>query len=341
MKDILISQYFQDFNFLPIIDVRSPGEFEKGHIPGAFSIPLFDNEERAHIGTVYKQQGQQKAIDLGYKYVEPKLKWYVDESLKIAPEKKVVVHCWRGGMRSHAFAEHLEKNGFEEVFVVEKGYKAFRHCVLESFEQDVDLKVIGGYTGSGKTYVLQELESLGYQVVDLEGIANHKGSAFGAIGQNAQPTVEQFENNLFKKWRMFDFSKLVFLEDESHNIGRVKIPMGLFQKIREAKVYFIDVPKELRAELLVKDYAGHDDEMLKEGICKISKRLGGLVTKKALMALKQQDYYEVALLTLFYYDKAYLAGILKRDSAKVVKVPSITIDPRLNALIIQQVVDNR
>ncbi len=341
MKDILISQYFQEFNFLPIIDVRSPGEFEKGHIPGAISIPLFDNEERAHIGTVYKKQGQQKAIDLGYTYVAPKLQWYVDESLKIAQDKRVVVHCWRGGMRSHAFAEHLEKNGFEEVYVVEKGYKAFRHHVLDSFEQDVDLKVIGGYTGSGKTYVLQELEKLGYQVVDLEGIANHKGSAFGAIGQSSQPTVEQFENNLFKKWSSFDLSKPVFLEDESHNIGRVLIPMGLFQKIRDAKVYFMDVPKEFRAELLVKDYAGHDDKMLEEGICKISKRLGGLVTKKALKALKEKDYYEVALLTLFYYDKLYLAGIIKRDSSKVVKVPSITTDPKLNALIIQQVVDSK
>ncbi len=338
MKDILISQYFKEYYSLPIIDVRSPGEFVKGHIPGVRSIPLFSNEERAHIGTVYKYEGQEKAIDLGYKYVTPKLQWYVDEAMKVAPGKKVVVHCWRGGMRSHAFAEHLEKNGFDEVLVVERGYKAFRNYVLDFFEQDVDLKVIGGYTGSGKTYILQELKNIGCQVVDLEELANHKGSAFGAIGKNAQPTVEQFENDLFNQWKDLDLNKPVFVEDESHNIGKVRIPMGLFSKIREAQVYFLDIPKEQRAELLVDDYTGFDDEMLKEAICKISKRLGGLVTQKALKALESKDYFEVAMLTLFYYDKSYLAGVLKRDTKNIVKVDLETIDAKKNAEVLYKLI---
>ena len=180
----------------------------------------------------------------------------------------MVVHCWRGGMRSHAFAEHLEKNGFEEVLVLQKGYKAYRNYVLDAFEKDVDLKVIGGYTGSGKTHILECIRELGLQVINLESEARHKGSAFGAIGEESQPTVEQFENNLFERWRKLDLTRPVYIEDESHSIGSVKVPISLYKKMRAAGVYFLDVPKEERAKVLVGDYAGIDDDLLRQGILK-------------------------------------------------------------------------
>ncbi len=339
MTDIDIQTYYKQYDYLPIIDVRSPGEFEKGHIPGAYSVPLFDNAERAHIGTVYKQQSKEKAIELGYKYVTPKLQWYVDEVVKIAPDRKVVVHCWRGGMRSHSFAKHLEDNGFEDVLVIDKGYKSFRNFVLSSFEIDVDLKVIGGYTGSGKTYILKSLKNFNCQIVDLEAIANHKGSAFGAIGEDTQPTVEQFENNLFENWRKLDFLKPVYIEDESHNIGQVKLPMPLYLKMREADLYFLEVPKEKRAQILVKDYAGFSNELIKKGILKISKRLGGYVTQLALEALEMNDYFQVAMYTLNYYDKSYMRGMLRREDSKVIKIELSDADPDINAGYIKNIVE--
>lgn len=186
MTDILINEYFSAYASYPVIDVRSPGEFKKGHIVGAYNIPLFTDAERAHVGTVYKQKGPDKAMSLGLEYVTPKLRWFVEQAALVAPQKKVVVHCWRGGMRSHAFAEHLEENGFEDVKVIEKGYKAFRNFVLDSFTVEMQLKVIGGYTGSGKTRILSRLKEEGCQVIDLEGLACHKGSAFGSIGEDDQ-----------------------------------------------------------------------------------------------------------------------------------------------------------
>ncbi len=339
MTDINIQTYYQQYESLPIIDVRSPGEFEKGHIPGAHSIPLFNDEERAHIGTVYKQQSKENAIELGYKYVEPKLQWYVDEALKVAPDKQVVVHCWRGGMRSHSFAKHLEDNGFTSVIVIDKGYKSFRNYVLSSFDVDVLLRVIGGYTGSGKTYILKCLEKTGCQVIDLESLANHKGSAFGSIGEDDQPTVEQFENLLFDEWRKLDFSKPVYIEDESHNIGGVKLPMNLYTKIRDGKLFFLEVPKELRAQILVKDYAGYSNELIKSGILKISKRLGGYVTKLAIEALEKDDYFQVAMYTLNYYDKSYMRGMLRRDKDTVTRIELSDCDPEINAGYIKNIVE--
>ena len=340
MIDLPIETYYSSHGCTPIIDVRSPGEYDKGHIPGAFNIPLFSNKERAHVGTVYKQKGQDKAIELGYTYVEPKLQWFLDESLKCAPSKKVVVHCWRGGMRSHAFAEHLLKNGFTDVKVISKGYKAFRNFVLAAFDREVDLKVIGGYTGSGKTHILHSLRDLGCQTIDLEGCACHKGSAFGSIGECAQPTVEQFENNLFEQWRKLDFNKPVYIEDESHNIGAVKMPMNLYHKIRTAHVYFLDVPKEDRAHALVQDYAAIDDEKLKISIRKIARRLGGLVTNEALEALNNKDYFKVAMLALNYYDKAYMRGVSNRDSDKILNLKLTDTDCRNKALFIKNEIES-
>jgi len=336
MTDILISEYFSGYTSYPIIDVRSPGEFDKGHMVGAYNIPLFTNAQRAHVGTVYKQQGPDEAMDLGLKYVTPKLNWFVEQASLVAPDQKAVVHCWRGGMRSHAFAKHLEENGFRDVKVIEKGYKAYRNWVLNSFSVPVHLRVIGGYTGSGKTKILNCLRDEGCQVIDLEGLACHKGSVFGSIGEEKQPTVEQFENNLFDQWRGLDFNRPVFIEDESHNIGSVKIPMALYEKMRAATVYFLDISKEERAWALVGEYAGIEDDLLEKGILRITKRLGGLVTKEALEALKKKDYFTVAMRTLNYYDKAYWKGVQKRSSHKIVYYKLDGCDPVRNASFIRQ-----
>lgn len=305
---------------LPIIDVRSPGEYEKGHIPNAINIPLFSDEERAAVGLVYKNQSQQAAIDLGYQFVTPKLNYFISRAFEVAPNGKATVHCWRGGMRSQAFAEHLSVNNFQEVLLVDGGYKSFRNYVLASFETPLKILVLGGYAGSGKSLILKELENQGEQIIDLEGLAFHKGSAFGGIGQGQQPSFEQFENNLFYEISKLKLDSLIWIEDESHNIGQVKIPRSFFNQMRNSKLIFLEIPKDERARHLVDGYATCGDKHLEEGIFKISKRLGGLGTKVILNFLAHKDYYNVALMTLDYYDKYYLRGLQKRSVSDIIRI---------------------
>lgn len=325
-----ISDFYKQEKPLPIIDVRSPGEFEKGHIPSAFNIPLFTNEERAQVGTVYKQQSRERAIELGNKLVAPKLQFYIEESFNVAPDGRAMVHCWRGGMRSQAFAQHLLDNGFNEVMLLKNGYKSYRRMVVALFQKPWNLVVIGGYTGSGKTHVLHQLEKMGYQVIDLEGVAQHKGSAFGGIGQPQQPTSEQFENNLFEEYGQMDPTQPVFIEDESLNIGKVNMPVPLFHQIRNATDYFLEVPREERAHLLASDYSFQDVEPLNAAIQRISKKLGGLETQESLKLLEQRKFYEVALRVLHYYDKSYLKGLQNRDSSKTIIIPCNSTDIKVN-----------
>lgn len=334
VKRITIQQLLTDFKTLPIIDVRSPGEFERGHIIGAHNIPLFSNEERAAVGTVYKQRNKQEAIDLGYQYVTPKLTQFLTESKQVASQGPVVVHCWRGGMRSEAFANHLHQNGFNNVFVLERGYKAYRQHIISFFDNAFDLLVLGGYTGSGKTEILMKLGAMGEQVVDLEALAHHKGSAFGGIGQAAQPTSEHFENKLYTEMQAFELSRRIWVEDESMNIGRVIIPQNLFKQIRNSKLLFINIPRIERSKFLVKTYGLQNIEKLRESIIRITKRLGHLKTQQALDALQLGDLEQVAEITLEYYDKAYHKGMSLRDNQQVIRKDLETVSDEINAPLI-------
>ena len=323
---------------LRIIDVRSPGEYLCGHIPAAINIPLFNNEERADVGTVYKQKSRQAAIDLGYKYVNPKLDFFISESKKHAADLKIIIHCWRGGMRSRSFAQHLSDNGFKEVFIITDGYKSYRNHVLNYFKNKFNLKVFGGYTGSGKTHILHDLENDGYQIIDLEALANHKGSAFGAIGLGEQPTTEYFENILHNKLSKLDINKSIWIEDESISIGKVAIPIEFFTQIREAPAYFINIPKEERAKSLIEEYTNCEKETLKNAIRKIAKRLGGQDVKMALDYIEDGDFYNAALISLHYYDKAYFCGMKKRDQNKVVTIDLKNTNHIKNTSIIEELV---
>ena len=163
-----------------IIDVRSPGEYEKGHIPGAINIPLFNNEERAAIGKTYVKVGRIEAVELGLKYVEPKLSHFVDTAKRYSPDRTVKLYCWRGGMRSSSLAWLLEIAGFH-CSILQRGYKSFRNWVLDSFKTPINMIVLGGFTGSGKTDILHIIESMGYKILDLEALANHFGSSYGKV----------------------------------------------------------------------------------------------------------------------------------------------------------------
>ncbi len=331
IKVITIRTYFTEHYNIPLIDVRSPGEFKQGHIPNAVNIPLFSNEERAEVGTVYKHKSKQFAINLGYTFVEPKLEHFVDESLRVAPNKVIAVHCWRGGMRSQSFAQHLHDNGFVKVYLIEKGYKAFRNYALSFFEQKFKLKILGGYTGSGKTDVLKVLKNRGCQVIDLEGLANHKGSAFGSIGEKEQPTTEQFQNNLFLEMDGLIIDDVIWLEDESSNIGKVIVPEALFKQMRDQMVYFIDISVAERAKYLANTYGLFDKMKLKQSTLKIVKRLGSDRAKLAIEAIDRGDFEDAAIISLKYYDKFYHKGLERRNQSKVIKIPLNLVDSEASA----------
>lgn len=211
------------------------------------------------------------------------------------------------------------------------GYKAYRKYIRTSFSNPTNLVVIGGYTGSGKTEVLHKLTEMGEQVLDLEGIANHKGSAFGALGQADQPTTEHFENLLGQVWLNFDHTKPIWTEDESHSVGSVWINDPLFEQMRKAPLLAIIVPKSERIKRLVKEYACFEIDILKQMCKKIEKRLGGLKVKRAFESLDQGDFATVADITLDYYDKAYGHGLGTRTTQEVYRIDIEKDDPEANA----------
>jgi tRNA 2-selenouridine synthase len=314
-----------------MIDVRSPGEFAKGHIPKSKNIELFTDEERTVVGTAYKKESKERAIEIGYEYVKTKLDDFISKSIEVAPDKEVAIHCWRGGMRSNAFADHLVQNGFKKVYVIEKGYKAFRNYASQFFEQPFNLKILGGYTGSGKTEILHSLKNKGQQVIDLEGLANHRGSAFGGIDLPPQPTNEQFSNDLFSMVYQLNPELAIWVEDESNSIGRISIPNAFFEKMEKLPVYFLDVPFQERTKHLVETYSSLSQDKLADAIGRITKRLGYDKSKFALEELENKNYSKVVEITLSYYDKSYLKGLQKRKESTVTKYEITSVNPENTA----------
>jgi tRNA 2-selenouridine synthase len=312
------------------LDVRSEGEYNYGHILHATNLPLFNNEERKVIGTAYKQQGKNEAILLGLDVVGKKMSEFVRFVQPQITDNKVFVHCWRGGMRSGSMALLLNLFGFE-VFVLKGGYKAYRQHVLQLIASKFKLIVIGGKTGSGKTDVLQKLKEKGEQIIDLEALANHKGSAFGALGLPPQPSTEHFENMLAEEIKQFDLDKRVWLEDESKSVGRVFLDLNLWNNMRTSPVFIIELPLEIRLQRLVRDYGEQQAEGLEQAITNIKRRLGNEQWKNAIDAVRAKDFAEAAKITLYYYDRAYEKGISLKETKEIYRYAFETGDLEMMA----------
>ena len=328
-EKINVEAFLNDYDW-PIIDVRSPAEYAHAHIPGAFNIALLENNERAEVGILYKKSGRQAAILKGLDIIGPKMSRFVKKGLGIAPRRRLRMHCWRGGMRSDSMAWLLSTAGFD-VKILEGGYKNYRRFIRERLSSEAKYIVLSGKTGSGKTEILQAIRNMGQQVLDLEGMANHKGSSFGALGEKPQPSTEQFENNLYDAWKNLDKSKPIWLEDESHFIGKVAIPEPFFEKMRNCCVIRVEMPLELRVNRLVEDYAGFPKNELIGATERITKRLGGQHTKHAIESIENNDFKTAIEIVLYYYDKAYNYGLSKREEEKIHHIGVETTDAVENA----------
>jgi len=331
LEKIPAEKFMELAECIPVCDVRSPSEYNSGHIPGAINIPLFNDREREAVGIKYKKEGRIPAIMEGLKLTAPVMTDKLSQALSAAKGGKLLVHCWRGGMRSEAMA-WLFSLGDIRTEVLEGGYKSYRNYILKRLSEKRKMIVLGGLTGSSKTYILRHLKSVNQQIIDLERLANHKGSAFGALGQLPQPSTEQFANMLFDEWKTNDNNLHLWVEDESRNIGTVFIPDGFYENMQDSPTIVLMMDVRLRLPRLIQEYSTYPVESLREAILRISRRLGGDNTKDAINAVEQGDYSRAIEITLRYYDKAYQFGLKKKNSKNLIYVEADSQDIETNAM---------
>jgi tRNA 2-selenouridine synthase len=341
---ITIGQFLQMATDTPVFDVRSPAEYLHAHFPGAFNLPLFTDEERKVVGTLYKQSGKKDAIRAGLNFFGPKMNVLVEQVESVleqwtekdggsnGKEKQLIVHCWRGGMRSAGIAWLLDLYGFR-VYTLAGGYKSFRRWCIQQFEKPYPIQILGGYTGSGKTEILRSLKNKGQEVIDLERIAFHKGSVFGNLGEPPQPSQEMFENRLALALASVSGKETVWLEDESQRIGDINIPIRLYRYMQTRPLYFVEIPFEERLQYITEQYGKFGKEILATRITRIQKRLGGLETKTALEQLERGELTESFRILLKYYDKFYLKSLQNKLHLvkEVRKLECLNPDPVANA----------
>lgn len=292
------------------IDVRSEGEFAESHIPGAVNIPLFNNEERAQVGTVYKQIGKQEATDLGLKIASAKLPQLIEQARRAGEGRQPVVYCWRGGMRSKSIATILDLMG-TPVLRLEGGYRSYRESVKErlaDFRLTAKCVVIHGMTGVGKTSLLHKLAADGEPVLDLEQLAGHKGSAFGSIGE-APRNQRMFDSLLLERLDQLAGSPYIIIEAESKRVGRVNLPDFLLDAKHNGLHILTQAPLPIRVQRTLEQYVV-DDPQFKEKVTgaleAIQKKLTPEQRQLAWEAVVGNRFDElVALLLVEYYDPRY------------------------------------
>ena len=315
------------------LDVRSPAEYEQGHIPGALSLPLFSDTERHKVGLCFKEKGPRQAVDLAWLYVGPKvpelLKAIHVLSAKVGIEPLIKgeivgkgapvwkVYCWRGGQRSMGM-ELLFKQAGYPVFRYPGGYKAWRQRMESLWALPWEWRVVGGSTGSGKTALLKELKEAGEQVLDLENLASHLGSAFGELGQKPQPSQEHFMNLLAESMSLMDLSRPVWVESESRQIGKVHIPPALYDSLHKAPYLRLQRSINFRMHHLLNSYGLEDKNDLRSAFLKIERKMGPQFCQQALAFLEMGDLKSAAALALVYYDRTYQHAFMQRPCPQCV-----------------------
>ena len=323
----------------PLVDVRSPGEFAKGHWPGATNIPLFSDDERAAVGTTYKQQGRLPAVHLGLSITGPKLARHAQELEKLRDRGNPRIYCWRGGMRSASMAWLAEQIDLSPV-LLNGGYKSYRRWAQDQFMRPWPIRVLGGRTGTGKTDLLLAMERKGIAILDLEGVAHHRGSSFGGLGLPPQPSTEHYENLLAEvldRHRLAS-AEAIWVEAESIQVGRCRIPKPFFDQMQQAPVLEIQRSLDERVKQLVAVYGHQGGEALAEATERISRRLGPQRTRQALEAISRSDWAEACRATLDYYDRCYDRELERSPLRNRIDLDGLTPDQAADRLIRDELV---
>lgn len=295
-----------------LVDVRTPAEFAEATIPGAVNVPIFSDEERVRIGTLYKQEGKGVARKLGIELVAPRIPALLEqiETARCGHKGPVVVFCWRGGMRSLAMTSFLNLAGIHARQLV-GGHKGFRSLVCSYFDTQhwPPIYVLRGLTGVGKTKVLQRLDEQSYPVIDLEGLANHRGSAFGALGLQPQPGQKKFEALLWDRLQQLESSAYLVTEGESLHIGRLMVPKKFHQAMQVQTSLWLTASLEFRTRIILDDYPALDGlrEQFERPICALKEKLGNQVVNQLLDLLHAGKWEKLVYeLMVHYYDPLYL-----------------------------------
>lgn len=310
----------------PVVDVRTPKEFAEFRIPGTINVPIFSDDERVRVGTTYKQVGQDAAKELGLRLVSTKLPILFEQIKELHEKsgKSVVIHCWRGGMRSRTVASLMNALGIP-CCQLDGGIRSFRRLIVEELRDFAETLpsfiVLEGLTGTRKTDILESLEKDGYPTLDLEGMAGHRGSTFGAIGltQNSQ---KQFESHLWQRLRVLKNEPYLIIEAESRRVGNVILPDFILKRKQEGTRIHVTYPFRKRVKSLYRDYEPkqHESE-IKDAVSRIEKRIDARVREDLKQALEESDYFQViSMLLEYYYDPMY------RHSANQYETPVIDVN---------------
>jgi tRNA 2-selenouridine synthase len=297
------------------VDVRSPGEFERERIPGAINIPVLDDEERAIVGTMYKQVSKEQAIEKGFGLFEKKVPEIVKKLKDIS--KPIVIYCWRGGMRSKAVVELFSE---KKVYQLKGGYKDYRAWVrqsIETYSLKSSLVVVYGMTCVNKTKILQDFPNF----LDLEGLAQHRGSVFGAVG--LQPRTQKMFESLFLDWLEKNDGKFksIIVEGESRKIGNTTIPEFFFKAMKKGTIILLKAPMEKRAKVFVTEYFNNSSiPELKTITLSLTKYMGKKLNSEAILLLDKEDLEGYAkLMCKKYYDPLYEHTFNQNDFKYVVE----------------------
>ncbi|MFW5648361.1 MAG: tRNA 2-selenouridine(34) synthase MnmH [Candidatus Alkaliphilus sp. MAG34] len=321
------------------VDTRSPSEFAKGSIPEAINIPILNNEERADVGTIYTNRNPEEAKIKGIEYVSPKLSSIYDQISSLAKKyKNIILFCWRGGLRSSVLSGFLGTLGIN-IFQLEGGYKKYRKYVIEYFDENRfrhRFIVLHGYTGVGKTEILEQLKTFGIPVLNLECLAKNSGSVFGKIAyQNEKPVTQKtFEALLFETLRLNN-NKYMVTESEGRRLGSVSLPKNLWKAIVEGTHILINTDMETRIKRLVNDYVikiSNCNILLENAVTHLKNKIGEKRVNQLILWIENQEYSKVAEeLIINYYDPLYKKSV--EDYNYVIEINSINIKKAVDKII--------
>ncbi len=340
-----INQYNEENNYSEIIDVRSENEFAEDHIPGAINLPVLTNEERKQVGTIYKKISPFEARKLGSSLVAKNISHHLEKHfLEKNKNYFPLIYCWRGGQRSNSLGIVLTQIGWP-VHILEGGYKTYRKGVrqqLEILPIQFNYNILCGLTGTGKTYLLNQLSRQGYQVLDLEKIANHRGSLLGQEWQNKstnQPSQKHFDSLLLQKLKQFDMSQSIWVESESYKIGEVYLPPKLWHKMKQSPCFEIQLPITERVHFLLQEYSyliTHPD-ILKNKLIYLKSSYGQRKINQWFTWIDQEKWLTLVKdLLEIHYDPAYCRSITKIYN----RFEKIISFPDFKSVTIEKIVDN-